>query len=242
MKKKITAWIVLMSAVCLQAEEIYHEDFSSAYVKGPLAGQNNWVEQSGKNSPRVYEYPGDGWAVVGKKVSDDAWALLNTDGFGLKPMEPMILEVTLLRGVPNSKEGSTVLVGIGKGGTKQLPASIGASNDGVFVRGGWGPTTYAVKADGTNWGSRDNDPQDYREHVEKIVLRSEWNLVNGTGTLSVKNLTRGETEFTPLYFDAAQTQKTASIGNVWEVESWDQVLIRIGGSGAARVYDIKVSR
>lgn len=242
MKQKMMFMIPLLSAVYLMAEEVYHEDFSSGYVRGSLAGQEDWIEQSGKSSPRVYEYEGDGWAVVGKKTSEDAWALLNTDGFGFTSQDTMVLEVTLLRGVPNSKEGSTLLVGVGKGGTKQLPASIGASNDGVFVRGGWGPTTYAVKADGTNWGSKNNMSQDYLEHYEKIVLRSEWNLANATGTLSVKNLTRGETEFTPLYFDAAQTKKMATIGNVQGVEAWDQVLIRIGGSAAARVYEIKISR
>jgi len=240
-KCKVSMAGLMLCAAVAQAEVIYEEDFSSGYTKGGLIGQQGWSQQQGKRGPSVWEYAGDGWAVIGRAVSEDAWAWKTLELPELKPSDRLILEITIRRGVPGSKEGSALYVGFGAPDGK-LPAGIGAANDGVTLRAGWAPTTPALRADGSRWGDRENAPPDYIEHREKLVLRSEWNLREGTGTLAVKNLTRGETDFTPLFFDAAQRQRTAPIGFTGNVSTWNRLLIRTGGKSAARVYSIKLMR
>ena len=240
MKKR---WMIVAAmglAGMLQAEVLYEADFTSGYTKSSLVGQKGWIGESGKPSPEVWSYGEDGWAVVGKGSSKDAWARLTLENVKVAMADILVLEVTLRRGVPNSTEGSGILFGFGAAGA--FPATLGANNEGLMIRGGFLSTMVALKADGTNWGDQKNDPQDYAEHQDKIVLRSVWNLRYGTGTLEVKNLTRGETKFTPLYFDEAQTLTTASLGDVWEISSWNQVFLRFGGSSSARIYKIKISR
>ena len=232
---KAMTWVLLFAAaVSVRAEVLHQEDFNSGYGTGNLVGQHGWVGQSGKPSPQIASLGGGNWAAEGKGPSQDAWAYLNLGALGLSRADRLVIELTISRGVTNSAAGSGILFGVGVPGL--FPSAIGASNEGVYIRAGISPTTFCVKADGTNWGDQNNTPPDYEEDSEIIVLRSVWNLRDGTGTLAVKNLTLGETAFTPLYFDAAQQQATASIGDVSEVESWAQILMRVGGNSNAKVH------
>jgi hypothetical protein len=230
-------FLLFLSAAWVQASPVFQETFDSGYDQGPLAGQNGWEAwEKSPSSPVVADtmgkrHPDFNWAVTCKaSSSSDDYAVKVIPAPQLRPDGKIVVEITATREFHPRGAGNGVTFGFG---TKVMDKAIGLGHLGVFFRDGWGGTTHAVDASGSDWndfGSR-----------EVVVLRSVWDLSANTASLSIKNLSLGETEFTPLYFDREQTRTTVDLGPIGDLASWNQFFIRTTGTKGAMLFDAKVS-
>lgn len=215
----------------LRAGEVYAEDFNSGYKRGPLVGQENWVEAIDPSSPIVFdtfgEFGHEGWALTSsEKASSNNFAMKKLSEVA-PPDDRIVVEMIASRGI-SGDFGCGVALGFG---AEPQDKTIGISQVGVEFRDGWGRTEKALAEDGSDWNDFDSG--------DIIVLRSVWDRQAGTADLAIKNLTREETEFTPLFFDAAQTKATVDLG---ESESkWNTVYVRLTGTKQARLYSASIT-
>jgi len=176
-------------------------------------------------------HPDFNWAVTCKaRSSSDDFALKNIPAPKLEPDSKIVLEITAAREFHPQGAGNGVMFGLG---SKVMDKAIGLGHLGVYFRDGWDSTVYAIDADGNNWNNFGSK--------EVVVLRSVWDLGANTASLSIKNLSLGETQFTPLYFDKEQTRTTVDLGPIGDFDSWNQVFIRTTGTKGAMLFDAKVS-
>ncbi len=230
-------FLYLLSSACVCASPVFHETFDPDYEPGLLVGQHGWESwENTPSSPVVHDtmgnvHPDFAWAVTcrGRSSSDD-WALKSIPAPKLEPDSKIVVEITATRELHPQGAGNGVTFGFG---TKVMDKAIGLGHQGVFFRDGWGGTTYAVGTDGEGWNDFDSS--------EVVVLRSVWDLGANTASLSIKNLSVGETEFSPLYFDKEQRQSTVDLGPVGDPDSWSQVFIRTTGTKGAMLFDANVS-
>ncbi len=225
-----------LSLVCplASAGEIFNEDFSTGYERGKLVGQNGWAETVDPSSPAVFDTEGrygrDGWAVTAsRKASSNDFALKAITNPKLESDSRIVVEIIASRATEGDA-GCGVAFGFG---AKEMDKVIGISQRNAYFRDGWGGEQSAIATDGSDWNDFGTE--------DIVVLRSVWDLGTGTATLEMKNLSADETDFTPLYFDEAQTQTTIDIGDMSGIASWDKVFIRITGTKQARLYSATIT-
>ena len=208
---------------------LLHEDFSRGFSEGFLNGQQGWKGTGMKVTPVVVDFGNGEWGLAGYK--GDQMAKWTGAGFELARADRVVLEMTLT--VPDIGSFSALL-GLGMGTPYNMPATFGISQRGIMVRGATygGVQTFAVRPDNSQWDLAG----------ETIILRSVWDLQVGAASLYLKNLTRGEKEFTPLYFDVQQQDAAAPLGELGHVADWTELMIRLGGGAELKIHEILIQK
>ena len=230
-----TMWLSGMLACTLPtmadtAQKIlFHEDFSSGYSEGFLGGQQGWNGTGLKVTPVVVNFRDGEWGLAGYK--GDQMAKWIGPSFELTREERVVLEMTLT--VPDTGSFSALL-GLGLASPYNMPATFGISQHGITVRGATygGEQSFVVRPDNTPWDLAG----------KTIMLRSVWDLGTGQASLHLKNLTRGETKFTPLYFDVLQQDAAAPLGELGHVGDWTELMIRLGGGPELKIHEITIEK
>jgi len=160
---------------------------------------------------------GAGWSTSGGTA---ARAYREFDNFNLMTGFTVTIEFDLVR------VGTTgqAMLGIGSAVVNSnIPPTVG-----TFSTSGWG---IRPNGEGTIVHALANNGNFILPTQSNLYrVRSVWDLGAATGSLAVKNLSAGETAFTTLYFDAAQTQSTVSLGTLGDVTQWNDLLVRTGGN------------
>jgi hypothetical protein len=218
--------ICLWAGMSSAQDVIFSENFESGYKEGFLGGQNGWVGTGLKPTPIVTRSDDGEWGLSG--YNGDYMAKWNQD---LHPADTMVLEMTV--SLP-ADQSFSVLFGAGNSTDFDMPACFGVSQKGVVVRGATygGGSTFAMDSTGK--------PADFSG--QKIALQSTWNLRSGRAAVSVKNISKGETEFKPCFFDKEQTQAEASLADMSGLATWSEIFVRIGGGSDIRVHDLRIIR
>jgi hypothetical protein len=148
---------------------------------------------------------------------------LDAGNFGLTASNT----ITLTFDLRVTAASPTAMFGIGNysqtSSSAGVPPAFGVLAGNWIVRG-WGFGTVANARDTNNTAIAATTNEWYR-------VQSTWDLSGtGTGSLSIMNLTLGQTNFTPLFFNAAQTQEFASLqltnANNPGVANWEGVFLR----------------
>ncbi len=223
----LSALILFAGEACAQVP-VFVETFDAGYAEGFLGGQNGWVGTGLKPTPIVIQSDGGEWGLSGCK--GDHMAKRNQD-LHLRPDDTLVLEATV--SLP-ADQSFSVLFGVGQATDYDMTACFGVSQKGVMVRGATygGGTTIAVDSSGK--------PADFSG--QKIAVQSKWNLRTGKASVSVKNISSGETEFKPCFFNKEQTQAEASLADRSGLTTWSEIFIRIGGGSDIRVHDLRIVR
>ena len=212
---------LLLSATFIQGQ-ILIENFQPGYSTGNLSGQKGWNQGFGATptpSATVADASGNFYVTS----TSDSQSILNAGNFSLTTADTITLTFDL------RVTAASANAAFGIGNYNQISSSSGVPplfgvQSGVWALRGWGFGTQ-VNARGTNGISL------LASQNEWYRVQSTWDLSGtGTGTLSIMNLTLGETAFTQLYFNAAQTQATADLqlGNANNpgVANWEGVFLR----------------
>ena len=245
-KTSILAIVVgLSSATLLKASVPFQYDFDAFTTGTSIVGQDGWINFSGTSGtgPVVREVSttinGSSATVKGLGHHGDnivTRAYRSFGNFGVSSSSTIVLEFDLIRVGSNAQ----AMLGVGSVdhtlGSPGHPATVGYfTSNGFMVRGeGEGTQQSAVDSAGNVIHANQGDL--YR-------VRSIWNLTGtGTATLEIMNLSLGETEFTQLFFNAAQTQATANLGLYTNPSTWEHLQIRPGGTAgqAGLVTNISV--
>lgn len=224
-----SASILLASGLSAQ---IFSEDFQSGYTIGSLEGQEGWTRGPGGTGLVIHSVQESNGNFFMQSQQDDSRAVLNAGNFGLTQSDSITLTFDLFV----SESGSHLSFGIGIFDTDSTTIGnaphFGLQNGNWIVRGpglvSANPTINARAPNGSALSATLNNW--YR-------VQSIWDLSGeGSATLSIMNLTAGETEFTQLFFDAAQTQTVASLSlesSNYNVSNWDGVWVRGRNNGLA---------
>lgn len=224
-----------LAGAVAQATLLIDYNVDSLTVNTALVGQDGWLNYSstGGDGPYIREttvdiggspttIKGVGW--LGDNIATRGYRSFGD--FGLTSSSTVILEFDLVR-VGNNAQA---MVGVGFAdpvlGGAGLPVTVGSfSTSGFTVR---------EEGEGTQHHARDTNGNNIVPIQGDLYrVRSVWTLTGGgTATLEIKNLSAGDTDFTTLYFDAAQTQSTAPLGLTSDVTTWEHLLVRPGGSSA----------
>ena len=212
---------LLFSATFIQGQ-ILIENFQSGYSTGNLSGQNGWNQGFGATptpSATVADASGNFYVTS----TSDSQSILNAGNFSLTTADTITLTFDL------RVTAASANAAFGIGNYNQISSSSGTPPvfgviSGVWAVRGWGFGTTVNARDTGNISLLASQNEWYR-------VQSTWDLSGtGTGTLSIMNLTLGETAFTQLYFNAAQTQATADLqlGNANNpgVANWEGVFLR----------------
>lgn len=236
--------LLLASAMVfsLKADDVLFEYDFSNLNPGPLLGQAGWSDygpgpDAESASPEVIELNGERRVVLGQTARGEGLISRGKRevSAGVFGEEQFALEFDVMRDDPQS----IALVGLGS--TSEVPARVGILFDKVVIR--------EQKFDGRIHNLFGPDGSPYQPNPgDWYRIRSVWKYVSElgawTGTVEIRNLTLGEEEFTPLYFNDAQTQDSAPLG-VFEgperVDLWDLLLVRTGTPGG-KLGNIQVIR
>ena len=212
---------LLFSATFIQGQ-ILIENFQSGYSTGNLSGQNGWNQGFGGTltpSATVVDASGDFYV----SSTGNSYNILDAGNFSLTTADTITLTFDL------RVTAASANAAFGIGNYNQISSSSGTPPvfgviSGVWAVRGWGFGTTVNARDTGNISLLASQNEWYR-------VQSTWDLSGtGTGTLSIMNLTLGETAFTQLYFNAAQTQTTADLllgnGNNPGVANWEGVFVR----------------
>lgn len=216
-------------AASLMAAPLLDYNFNSLTGGGAnLVGQGSWVANGGGTSPVVKAGTGVDTSLVasGPATGTSPFAAkLNLSNFNLTTSDTVVLTFDLYTG----SGGSIALFGIGVQGSSALPV-IGIWNGDFAVRGDNNGTIINAKnSGGTNVTAT-------ASHWYQV--QSTWSNLTGSGagqaTLSIRDLTLGETSFTQLFFNQAQTQATASLAlsTSANVTGWNAAYLRVNASGS----------
>jgi hypothetical protein len=216
---------LLFSATIMQGQ-IFTENFQTGYSTGNLSGQNGWTNGFGATptpSATVTNASGNFFVTS----TSTSYSILDAGNFGLTASNT----ITLTFDLRATETSSHAMFGIGNYSQTSsgagTPATFGLSS-GIWAVRGWGF--------GTTVNARDSNNSSLAAPLnEWFRVQSTWDLSGtGTGTLSIMNLTLGETNFTPLFFNAAQTSSFASLqltnANNPGVANWEGVFVRTGNS------------
>lgn len=215
---------------------------------GALAGQDNWAVTSGAISPLISANNATSSYSDLTNVADRSSAatgtplVRNSSLFSAGSLNSSGL-LTLSMNVYVGGAGSTSFFGIGGpsyAGGGGMSASFGILNGLLSVRQEGNAT-----ANGTVFNAKTSSNGTISLATGWYTLQSVWDLSTGTATLAYKNLTVGDTSFTTVYFDAAQTQTTESLVNgTFNPATWNSVYLRTGitatGSGVGFVDNLSV--
>ena len=216
------AFLALLFSATLMQGQVLIENFQSGYSIGNLSGQNGWNQGFGATptpSATVADASGNFYVTS----TSDSQSILNAGNFSLTTADTITLTFDL------RVTAASANAAFGIGNYNQISSSSGTPPvfgviSGVWAVRGWGFGTTVNARDTGNISLLASQNEWYR-------VQSTWDLSGtGTGTLSIMNLTLGETAFTQLYFNAAQTQATADLqlGNANNpgVADWEGVFLR----------------
>lgn len=218
MKKHTSSLLLSIAAAMLSVTALPTVAFAATWEcnfekaqPGDLVGQDGWATYT----------PSEGVTATSPKVKetkDSARArVVGQTAFEGKSVSRARKFITpIYRGAGNivvefdarATDGNS-LATFGFGSSSQYPASVGIQF-GVFVvreEKFDGQTRNAVDADGKRVCPVQGNWYRIRSEWTKDAASGEWR-----GTLAIKNLTKGETDFTSLFFDRAQTVKSAPLG------------------------------
>lgn len=230
--------MAVMLTICgLKAQTLVNTNFDSL-TDGDIAGQGGWVALSGAKTATILSGPAgslDTSKTVGRNLTggDTTPALIKNTGLFSSGSLSSSSIVTLTFDVYAAGANSISFYGIGAASYTGGPsAQFGVFNGAWTIRGeNSGSITNAVNSSGTALSITTGSW--YR-------VQSVWDLSANSGagsaTLSILNLTAGETDYTTLYFNAAQTQSTVSLGIASAASTWTSAYIRAGqnsGNGLA---------
>ena len=212
---------LLFSATFIQGQ-ILIENFQSGYSTGNLSGQNGWNQGFGA-TPTPSATVADASGNFYVSSTGNSYNILDAGNFSLTTADTITLTFDL------RVTAASANAAFGIGNYNQISSSSGTPPvfgviSGVWAVRGWGFGTTVNARDTGNISLLASQNEWYR-------VQSTWDLSGtGTGTLSIMNLTLGETAFTQLYFNAAQTQATADLqlGNANNpgVANWEGVFLR----------------
>lgn len=217
--------LLFVSEGSLRATPLVSYNFDSL-TAGDLGGQDGWATVATRSSSSVIAGPA-GSLNTSEALSNGALSgvtpVINSKSFfaagTVTSGSILTMSIDVYAGAANSIE----YFGIGLSGYSGNPSAQFGVFNGIFsIRGESNGTIYnAVNSSGAaisittgSW---------YR-------LQSVWDLSTGTATLSYLNLTAGETAYTSLYFDAAQTTSSVSLGITSTVANWTTGYVRMGNS------------
>jgi hypothetical protein len=202
--------------------QIFSEDFQPGYSTGNLSGQNGWNQGFGATptpSATVVDASGDFYV----SSTDNSYSILDAGNFSLTTADTITLTFDL------RVTAASANAAFGIGNYNQTSSGSGTPPvfgviSGIWAVRGWGFGTTVNARDTNGFSLVATQNEWYR-------VQSTWDLSGtGTGTLSIMNLTLGETEFTQLHFNAAQTQTAADLqlGNASNpgVANWEGVFLR----------------
>ena len=216
------AFLALLFSATLMQGQVLIENFQSGYSIGNLSGQNGWNQGFGATptpSATVADASGNFYVTS----TGNSYSILDAGNFSLTTADTITLTFDL------RVTAASANAAFGIGNYNQISSSSGTPPvfgviSGVWAVRGWGFGTTVNARDTGNISLLASQNEWYR-------VQSTWDLSGtGTGTLSIMNLTLGETAFTQLYFNAAQTQATADLqlGNANNpgVADWEGVFLR----------------
>lgn len=217
------AVVAALASTSLSQAELFSENFQSGYVAGNLTGQNDWANGFATPTPSATVTLDSGNYFVASV--DNSYSIKDVGLFGLTVADT----ITLTFDLQVTAASANAMFGIGNysetSSSAGTPAVFGVQSGFWTVRGyGFQVGTSTIARDSNAIAIAPTLNQWYR-------VQSTWDLSgSGTGTLSIMNLTLGETDFTQLYFNAAQTQATADLDLLlsWNpgVADWDGVFFR----------------
>jgi hypothetical protein len=233
--KSLLSLVSVFAFAASASAQIFSEDFQTGFSTGSLSGQNGWTVGFGASptpsSTVVFDSPN--YFI---QSTDNSYSLLNAGNFGLTNSSVVTLTFDLFVDSAVAASSRNAAFGIGRfdttSSTNGVAPIFGIQGGNWLVRGwSFGTSTNArdtggivIPAIADNW---------YR-------VQSVWDLgANGdvgTATLSIMNLTAGETEFTQLFFDAAQTIATATLeldkpANTG-AQNWSGIFVRTQNASA----------
>lgn len=232
MKNRLFVYIAAVSlaiATSASAQTVLVDyDFNGLTVNTALAGQDGWTNfvTNGSTGPFVRSVtPTNLTSQIGGSYATDSQitrAYRSFGNFDLTSASVITLEFNLLI-VGNSGQAVAGIGNVTAGTASTLPPVVGSfSSTGFQIRAaGDGTQTSAVASNGSAIVPILNN---------LYQVRSVWDLSTATATLEIMNLSAGETQYTQLFFNQAQTQATASLGTLGNVALWDDFLIRTGGN------------
>jgi hypothetical protein len=207
-------------------------NFNGLTTNSALGGQDGWINFSsaGNAGPTVQTFTptnlsaqqGAGWSTSG--TGSGARAYRDFGNFNLTTGFTVTIEFDLVRVGANAQ----AMLGIGSAViATDIPPTVGTFSTGGWSIRGANEATLVSAVD-----SLGNIIVPTQNNLYRV--RSVWDLGTATASLAVMNLSAGETDFTALYFNAAQTQSTASLGTLGDVTLWDDLLVRTGGSNVTQ--------
>ena len=220
----------LFSGTALHADTTLIQDNFSTYTAGNLTGQGVWVADGAFTSPTVASAtplpPGGGDYITRNGTADSrAYGNYNLTFTGSETVD---LSFEFYAAGTGTASGTTYF-GLANTGSATTGPVFGYSGGFLINNVGWTTPTHAVDSSGNDITVAAGDWYE---------VTSVWNLSAGTATLSYQDLTDSGA-VTPLYFNTAQTQTTASLGfsPSYTASSLNGVLVRIASQGN-RIGDI----
>lgn len=244
MNTKTSVALVIATAFWLLASASTHAqiltyDFNNLVV-GDLVGQDSWTLASGAGqSPDVRDYQstiGSGLGVGQGNASSTLVASAARDfgNFGLTGSEILTLEFDYYTA---SGTRGLAFFGIGDNAASVVPAVFGNTPGGTN-------TAWMIRAqgNGTIYNALDSNGVVIGPQASKLYrVRSVWDLSAnsgaGAGSLFIKNVTDGDTSFTQLFFDQAQTVSTVSLGITENYANFSSVYLRLPVSNSFSQID-----
>lgn len=217
----LTVAVVTVFAVTPAQSALFEEDFEALNNFSGLNGQADWT--AGGSTAVVSGPAGSvNTTQVARQLGSDN-SFYTPDPTPTVSGSTLVLEFDVFFG---GDTNDFAYMGLNSGQSANGP-SFGhwTQNEGWSIRAdGFGAFKSAVDASG-NVITPQTDTW--------YSVRSVWDLAaaNGQGeaTLEIKNLTAGETEFTTLYFDEAQTDPTATLEIETDPATFDTVFLRMLG-------------
>lgn len=207
----------------------------NSLTAGPLNTQDGWSTLNTRISPTVAIGPGGSPSNTSLMLTNATTAgdAMTRKVFFTAGSVNNLSTITLTADFYAGGNGSVEVFGVGAPSYNTVPSAQFGIFGGNFWLRGEANGAIATPLTSGNAAIAATLGQWYQ-------IQSVWNLSanNGAGsaTFAIKNLTAGETAFTSLYFDAAQTQTTASLGIATNPNTWTSGYVRMGGSAIGVGY------
>jgi hypothetical protein len=228
--------LALGAAAGTRADVLIQETFEGLTTGSPLTGQGSpaWGTFLNKSGEVASGTGANTTTIVATPAgSTDNTGNVKTYGnFGLSGSDRIALEFVIRAGNTGADIAS---LSLGNQATGANPGPFVGAAFGRFElrEDSWGTQHPAKKPDNSNF-----------QPVPGTWYRvfSEWDLGTKTGSFLVKDLSGtdpnvSDTGFQQLFFNAAQTQSTASVGALANLAGWEQARIRLGGNGGVGDID-----
>lgn len=193
---------------------------------GALNGQDGWTASEGANGAQVAATPvnaGGGGTLGLTNGLTDAGMSATKSFFPANSITSTSI-VTLTFDAIQVSSPTVAQFGLSTGGS--FP-NFGIWNGTMAIRvnGDSGQTFIAKTPQGFDIAPINN---------HWYSFQSVWDFNTGLATLAYKDLTAGDTNYTQLYFNAAQTQSTVSLGTI-NPSTWTTAYVRVGKTGTSGI-------